>query len=741
MSTKVLVFESDAAFAADLRNELTKLGCATSVVEDGNAGLQAAAAEKPDLILLSIELPRMNGFSVCNKLKKDSKLKDVPLIIMSTESSEETFEQHRKLRTRAEAYVHKPIAFGDLLGHIQQFVKLEVPEAQNTDGDGEGIVIDDEISSIDIEEEGTLVVERAAPPGPPPPAPRAPPKGVRADGRMPSDAPAKLKQVDEDIEAFIEGGFGKLTQSPANGAPAAEAPTGKKSAAPPAGEEEQEVAPAPKQDDGRIAALEKELEAAREDAARLRADFDARMEAEQLKMDTEMQELRSKLATTATKGGVSSREFLDLREALNKKDKEILALKEQLGKKDKEIVETRDKTLAFERAKADIEDKMLASLREIEEQKEKLDALARDKDQAKKAGDDFRARLTKVEAELEGKASELEQTKARAASLQADLERRNQELEEERVRVAEQGEGHAAALAAAKAEHESVLAVERATKAQDIEAAQQRASAERAQAIAEREQELKAEADSRLAALHRAHQEELGNARTEHAREQEALAAKHASELAAAQSKHEEQLEQATSAANERMGGREAELEARRVADLEKAERRRMEEIATFERDRDQKVAAAQRERDEQVAAAQRERDERVAAVEGVANERVTAIARERDEAVSGLQASTGSPRPSAASQSTAPSSSRCASSSSATSRPPRTASWSSTRRPPRYARSSRRRRRPTPARALARRRRLRNGKRTARPSSGRKMLSRSCFRRSKTPKAVPSPN
>jgi DNA-binding response OmpR family regulator len=124
MSTKVLVFESDAAFAGELRSELGKLGCSTCIVDDGSVGLQQASAERPDLILLSIELPRMNGFSVCNKLKKDPLLKDVPLIIMSSESSDETFEQHRKLRTRAEDYIHKPVAFGELLHHIQSFVQL-----------------------------------------------------------------------------------------------------------------------------------------------------------------------------------------------------------------------------------------------------------------------------------------------------------------------------------------------------------------------------------------------------------------------------------------------------------------------------------------------------------------------------------------------------------------------------------------------------------------------------------------
>src|SRR5271165_3587917 len=178
MSTKVLVFESDAAFAAELRSELAKLGCSTSVVDDGNAGLQQAGSDKPDLILLSIELPRMNGFSVCNKLKKDAALKDVPLIIMSSESSDETFEQHKKLRTRAEDYVHKPIAFGELLQHIQGFVSI----GADASSEGEAaIVIEEDIDAGDylVEEDAESApdLEEAAP---------EPPK----------------EKVDDDVEAF-----------------------------------------------------------------------------------------------------------------------------------------------------------------------------------------------------------------------------------------------------------------------------------------------------------------------------------------------------------------------------------------------------------------------------------------------------------------------------------------------------------------------------------------------------------
>src|SRR5262249_3139118 len=178
MSTKVLVFESDAAFASELRNELGKLGCNTHVVDDGNYGLQVAATDRPDLILLSIELPRMNGFSVCNKLKKDPRLKDVPLVIMSSESSEETFEQHRKLRTRAEDYVHKPIPFTELLQHIRNFVVLATPAS-----DGDAMVIDD----VEMVEDPATV--EAAP------------------GHIEAAAAAQQPKVDPEIDDFIGGAF------------------------------------------------------------------------------------------------------------------------------------------------------------------------------------------------------------------------------------------------------------------------------------------------------------------------------------------------------------------------------------------------------------------------------------------------------------------------------------------------------------------------------------------------------
>src|SRR6188472_3910122 len=119
MGQHILLFESDPAFATEVRANFERLGATVDVASDGAAGLELASAHRPDLILLSIELPGMNGFLVCKKLKKQEGLENVPLFILSSEATEDVFEQHKKLRTRADDYIHKPIAFVDLFDRVK----------------------------------------------------------------------------------------------------------------------------------------------------------------------------------------------------------------------------------------------------------------------------------------------------------------------------------------------------------------------------------------------------------------------------------------------------------------------------------------------------------------------------------------------------------------------------------------------------------------------------------------------
>jgi CheY-like chemotaxis protein len=93
-------------------------------MDDGKEGLDVATRDRPDLIVLCVELPKMSGYSICNKLKKDNDLKGIPLIITSKEATPETFAQHKKLKTRAEDYLIKPFSEDDLFEKIGALIAL-----------------------------------------------------------------------------------------------------------------------------------------------------------------------------------------------------------------------------------------------------------------------------------------------------------------------------------------------------------------------------------------------------------------------------------------------------------------------------------------------------------------------------------------------------------------------------------------------------------------------------------------
>lgn len=127
----ILVIDSESAVASQLRDDLVALGANVHVTGDGSEGLEHARSNVPDLIVLCVELTRGSGYSVCNKLKKDPQLATIPLVLTSSQATEETFEQHKKLRTRAEDYLKKPFSFDEIVVLIQKHVDIRV------DGDGD----------------------------------------------------------------------------------------------------------------------------------------------------------------------------------------------------------------------------------------------------------------------------------------------------------------------------------------------------------------------------------------------------------------------------------------------------------------------------------------------------------------------------------------------------------------------------------------------------------------------------
>ena len=156
-----LVIEPDESFASALEQALGPYGFSVERFVDGARAIERAQTNPPELILLSVE-PKNVGYSICNKVKKHPTLKDIPLILMSSTATPEVFEQHRKLKTRADDYYLKKQdgSLDELLQRIDALVSLGEPVTQT--GDQEEVEIPVEgVEEISLEEGDVALLEES----------------------------------------------------------------------------------------------------------------------------------------------------------------------------------------------------------------------------------------------------------------------------------------------------------------------------------------------------------------------------------------------------------------------------------------------------------------------------------------------------------------------------------------------------------------------------------------------------
>jgi len=127
MSKRILIVDDEEDIAFSISRRLAAEGYEVICAEDGAEGLRRAQTESPDLILLDLMLPKMDGYKVCRLLKFDERYKQIPVIILSARSQQEDIALGSE--TGAEAYLTKPCDTGELLGKIREL--LEAP-ARNT---------------------------------------------------------------------------------------------------------------------------------------------------------------------------------------------------------------------------------------------------------------------------------------------------------------------------------------------------------------------------------------------------------------------------------------------------------------------------------------------------------------------------------------------------------------------------------------------------------------------------------
>lgn len=113
MAKKILIIEDVDYLQKAMEMSLKDAGYETLAASDGKAGLNTALSEHPDLILLDIMLPKMNGIEVLRKLRKDRWGKKVPVIILTNQSSEEKLIEASKLNV-SDYYVKSDWDVGEL---------------------------------------------------------------------------------------------------------------------------------------------------------------------------------------------------------------------------------------------------------------------------------------------------------------------------------------------------------------------------------------------------------------------------------------------------------------------------------------------------------------------------------------------------------------------------------------------------------------------------------------------------
>jgi DNA-binding response OmpR family regulator len=115
----ILIVEDDSTMLRGLKDNFEIKGHRVKTATDGRLGLKAALAEPPDLIVLDIMLPEMNGFELCDNIRK--KNLDMPIIMLTAKGEESDIILG--LNLGADDYVTKPFSIKELLARVEAFLR------------------------------------------------------------------------------------------------------------------------------------------------------------------------------------------------------------------------------------------------------------------------------------------------------------------------------------------------------------------------------------------------------------------------------------------------------------------------------------------------------------------------------------------------------------------------------------------------------------------------------------------
>lgn len=122
---RVLVIDDEPQIRRALRAGLERGGHNVTLAESGEQGLDAAAAAPPDLVILDLAMPGLDGFGVCEELRRWSK---APIIVLSVRDEED--DKIRALDLGADDYLTKPFGIGELMARVRANLRRSAADAE-----------------------------------------------------------------------------------------------------------------------------------------------------------------------------------------------------------------------------------------------------------------------------------------------------------------------------------------------------------------------------------------------------------------------------------------------------------------------------------------------------------------------------------------------------------------------------------------------------------------------------------
>ncbi|MBF0456696.1 MAG: response regulator [Nitrospirae bacterium] len=128
--SKVLVIDDDENNRIICKANLSQIGVTVIEAKDGQEGFEAALREMPDLILLDIMMPEMDGYETLEKLKDNLETRDIPVIMLTAKTDSMATEIAKALLAGAADYIRKPYQLAELIARVRNLARKHLLEKE-----------------------------------------------------------------------------------------------------------------------------------------------------------------------------------------------------------------------------------------------------------------------------------------------------------------------------------------------------------------------------------------------------------------------------------------------------------------------------------------------------------------------------------------------------------------------------------------------------------------------------------